>query len=378
MAQVAGLRTTLNIEQDRRVYDVEKRIFRLEPNQTPLTAILAQMQQRKIVNPRFHWHEDALLGRTTQADGAQAASLTTVTVDDTSIFAINDVVQVTQTGENMLVLTIPTSTTFTATRGLGGTSAAAITDNDEILNIGSTFAEGTVSADAVSTKVVPLFNFAQIFKASVNLTETEAISELRDEQDEAYQIQKKGIEFNRLREAAMLHGSRNEETISGKPRRQMGGLITQFITTNVTDNLGASLTRNILNNFFRPLFDNGDSDTRWVFGSATFMQAVSNIAETNLRTLQGDETFGLSVVEWITPFGRTFLKLHRELSGATFGNFALALDMNNIKRAVLRDVKLEMNVQANDADERKHQYISEESVQVVHETTHGILKNFAV
>jgi hypothetical protein len=380
MVQIAGQRTTLNINQNRRVYDVEKKVHLLEPNQTPIYTILAQMPVRKVVDPSYNWHEDALIARTTRCNLASGygTSETSIVVDDATIFVANDVVQVTGTGENMLITAVTASSnTLTVTRGLGGTTAANIAENAEILAIGPTYAEGTTSSDAVTTQVTRQYNFTQIFKKSIDLTETEAVSEMRDEKDEKRLIAKGSTEYKRDIESAFLYGSRNEATVGGKPRRQTGGL-TSFVTTNVTDNSAASLTSAIIDTWLRPIFDVGDSDTRWVFGSATFMQAVKNIAESNLRTLQGDETFGLAVTEWITPFGRTFLKLHRDLTGDTYGNYAIAVDMPKIKRAVLRPSKLKMNVQANDSDSRKHEYISEQGMQVTHESVHGIIKNFTI
>jgi len=380
MSQIQGGRTTLNILQDRRVYDVEKKIYLLKPNQTPIYQILAKLPARRVVNPEYNWHEDELLSRFTNVNlsTGYGTSETSIVVDDASIIAPNDVVQVTATGENLLVeSSTPSTNTIVVERGLGGTTAAAIPDNTELLVIGNTYTEGELSGTAVTTVVAKVYNYCQIFRNPLQFTETEAISEFRDEKDEKYQIRKKGEEYKRDIERGFLYGSRNEVTVGGLPRRQTGGL-TEFVTTNVVDNLGASLTKNIVDNWIRPIFEKGDNDTRWVFGSSKFMQAIKNIAEGNLRTLQGDDTFGLRVTEWITPFGRTLLKLHRDLTGDVYGSYAIAMDMSRVKRAVLRDSRLKMNVQPNDADYRKHEYLSEQGMQVTNEETHGIIKNFAI
>jgi len=377
MGQIQGMRDTLDILQQRRVYDVEKKIFLLKPNQTPISAIISAIGTRKLRNPEFSWHEDALIETSTQKSGTSLASVTALVVDDATIFGPSDVLEVTQTGEKLLVISkVDSTNTLTVTRGACGTTPATITDNDELLKVGTAFAEGTTSPAAITTEPSRKYNYAQIMKETVDMTETEAESEMTDERDEAYQIAKKAEEFNRNRERAFLFGTRYEETTGGKPRRFTNG-ICKMIATNIKNMSGASVSTATINAWLKDVFQNGDSDERWVFASPSFMQAVANLAMAKLQLRMDDSTFGLAVYEWISPYGRTLLKMHRELIGATYGAYAIALDVQKVKRCVFRPVKLMMNVQANDSDSRKHQYISEEGVQLVLEKCHGIYKNFA-
>jgi len=381
MAQVRGIRTTKNILQDRREFDFTG-IHLLEPNQTPLTAILSQLRKRSCFNPEYNWFEDALIERFDRINNTAGYAATDValTVDDASIFLPNDILHVTRTGENMLVTAVDSSLlTITVTRGIGGTTAASLVDNDEIVAIGTTFEEGSSIPTAVTTKVAKVYNYTQIFKRIVEFTNTEKVSKMRGQQDEQYQIQKVAKEYSRDVERAFLFGSRNEGTgTAGNPRRQTGGL-TEFITTNVSDNSGGSLTQAVLDAWLRDIFAFGGSSTRTVFGSPLFMQRVTDLSTAKLDTQMGQNTFGLSITRYISPYGVINMIMHRELKGDVYGSYAIALDLNNVWYRFLnqRDTMLKMNVQDDKDDKTIHEWIGEVGLEIRHQTTHGIIKNFA-
>ena len=58
------------------------------------------------------------------------------------------------------------ATQFTALRGVGGTTAAAIADDLYLLLIGSAYAEGTAAPSATSRNPIKFYNYTQIFKNS--------------------------------------------------------------------------------------------------------------------------------------------------------------------------------------------------------------------
>ena len=380
MANLQNNVSILDITQGRRTYDCADRVSLLQPNQTPIYSILARLESRKIVDPKFYWSEDALLTRSTTTSFAYGTSETSIVVADASIFVPNDVIQITATGENILIgaVTVSTNTLSSCVRGLGDTTPTNIGNAAEVLAIGPAVAESATSQRAVVTQVLHPWNVAQIFRKSVDVSETLANSKLVDSQNEVKRLlDKAATEFKRDIERAFLYGARLETTSGGKGLWYTGGLATQFITTLNTSLTGGSLTLNAMNTWLKSLFENG-SDTRYIFGSSSFMHAIANIAEGKLETRQGDSMFGLDIKEWVNPFGKAYLVLHRDLRGTKYGSFALGLDMANLRRAVLRDVQLKTNIQANDSDTVKAEYISQEGIEVKHESTHGIIRNFTV
>lgn len=380
MSQIRGLIDTLNMLQDRREVDYSG-IHLLEPNQTPLTAILSQLRKEETDNPEFWWFEDALLERFTRINlgAGYGQSETALVVDDSSIFVVGDVVQNTRTQENMYISGVTDSNnTITVTRGLGDTSAANISNNDEIVAIGAAWSEGSGIPQAVVTKPTKLYNYTQIFKQTVELTGTQDASKMRGQQEMAYQLEKKGKEFALDVERAFLFGSRNETTLAGRPWRQTRGLV-EWISTNETNNSGASLTQAVLNNWTRNLFENGGSDSRIVFASPLFCQRVSDIARANIRTSTGEKTYGIKIMKYFNDFGDLNIVMHRMLKGDVYGAYAIALDLAQLKYRFLRgrDVKLMTNVTERQYDKITHEWVGECGLEVRHESVHGIFRNFA-
>lgn len=379
--QITGARTTKNILQDRRSFDFTG-IHLLEVNTTPLTAILSQFSKRKTMDPEYNWFEDALLARFTDINhggGYPLTSETSLVVDDATIFVINDVIHVTRTKENMLVTNIDyTANTLTVTRGIGGTSAAAINDDDELLAIGTTFAEGTGMPDYVSRKVVKKYNYTQIFKTIIELTETEINSTLRGDQDLPYQMKKKGKTHSLDIERAFLFGSRNETIVSGKPRRQTGG-VREFLSSNINNVGGVSLTESALLSYLRTVFEYGGSNTRTAFSCPLFAEKLTGFASSKLQiTDQGVTSYGMNITKFQSCYGSFNNIMHRELRGDEYGAYAFILDLSNIYYRFLqnRDTKILLNQQSPGDDERIDQYKTEAGLELRHDVTHCIIRNF--
>ena len=116
MTIVTGMRTTKNINQDRRVVDMSKNIALLQPSKAPLVVLTKRLGSEPTYNPIFHWLEDDLVGRwdaVNAASGISAAS-TSIVVDNADLFNVGDIIKVPRTGEIMRVTEI-TSATHTLT-----------------------------------------------------------------------------------------------------------------------------------------------------------------------------------------------------------------------------------------------------------------------
>ena len=100
MANIAGVRTTSNIQQARRVVDMAKNIALLDPNDSPFVTFLklAKQDVRVAKAPKIEWLEDDLIGAATQVNAGGGVSVTTsstsIPVDDGSIFSVGDLISI--------------------------------------------------------------------------------------------------------------------------------------------------------------------------------------------------------------------------------------------------------------------------------------------
>jgi len=110
------------------------------------------------------------------------------------IFTVGDVVRNARTGENFLVTTITDADTIAVTPAYGTTAAAAIAAGDGLFIAGNVNGEGTLARNVNTTRTAKQSNYAQIFKTSIVVTGTEAVSNLYGGRDLPYQRAKKGTE----------------------------------------------------------------------------------------------------------------------------------------------------------------------------------------
>lgn len=384
MSIITGVINTANILQTRREMDWGNKIHDLWINQTPIAAMTAKFNKQSCFNSEYSWFQRTQMARQTRINngaGYPLGSETSLVVDDASIFTPRDVVHNTRTGENMLISTVTVTTnTLVVTRNLGGVGVGtAILDNDEMLAINSTWAEGTTSPDPISNEAVKLYNYTQIFKSSVSITGTAQQQKLRGGPELEDAIKEATLRYSIDVERAFLFSKRKEDTTGSTPLRQTGGLLSaQGIVTNKVSNGGLALTEANFLDHLKPLFVNGDSEVRTTFCPHTFLQAVGGWADSKVRMSQADTSLGMVITRYASPYGVVNLVPHRLLVGDIYGYYVISLDMPKVFYRYLdgRDTKLQTNIQANDADLVKHQFMGEAGVQLIHETVHGALYNW--
>lgn len=376
MTQIRGTRDTANILSNKLVVDMSNDIALLNPSETPFTVFIKQSKSkiRTITNPKFEWLEDDL-GARWDAINKGAGYLSTDTaldVDNGQYFTIGDTIKVPRTGEVMLVTDIATNT-LTVTRGFGVTAAAALVDNDPIVIIGNANVEGGLSRDINTTLEIPKFNYTQIFKTTFGVTNTQDATKTYGTKDLAYQTKKKGIEHMIDMERAFLFGEKKNTTSNGKPLRATGGL-DSFLTSNRYDAGGALTQAEFDQNFCEKIFAKGSKEKLFM-ASMRLMSVINGWSLGKLQTKMGESTYGLAITEYVTPFGKLHMVMNPLLEGTIYGGYGFALDVDNISYAPLpgRDTKLETNIQANDADERKDQYKTEAGLEVRLPDTHGVI-----
>lgn len=376
MAQVTGTRTTANITQSKLVIDMSNDIALLQPSEAPLITFLkrAMGRSKPAENPKFSWLEDDLGARWDAINNAAgyANNITSIVVDNGDYFSVDDQVKVPRTGEVMLVTAI-SGNTLTVVRGWGTTAAAALVDNDPLLILGSAMTEGSGTRTIKSTLETEVYNYCQIFKTPFGVTNTQNATKMYGGSDLSYQQMKKGVEHKVDMARAFYWGERKMDTTGAKPKRGTGGLFS-FLTANNYD-AGGQLTQSEFDNNISEVVFKYGSKEKLLLASPRLLSVINGWMMGKVQMSMSDKTFGLGVLPYVTPHGKFNIVPEPLFEGTVYGGFGVALDVENIRYRPLkgRDTKLETNIQANDADERVDQYITEAGLEVRLPKTHAVI-----
>lgn len=379
MADVTGARGTGNISADTREIDMGQRITLLEPESAPLTVLTKRIRTIRAIDPQFNWLEDAREPRfdAINAGAGYDTDDTELTVDNGSYFAEHQLVKNTRTTEIFRVVSVA-GNVLSVIRGVGNSgTGVAMNDNDELVILSTAQPEGDTSRDARTSNPTKVTNYTQIFRNSWEVTGTLRASTPKVQpKDWNHQAHKVGIEHALDIEYALLFGKADENLTGGQPRRTTGGVL-DFVTTNSQD-AGGAFTEAELATFMRTNFRYGSR--RKVMLAAPLVVSVMNaFAQGKLETRQGESTFGLAVMKYVSPFGTIDMVTHWLLEGTIYGGYGILLDLDELAWRPLsnedehRDTKVRKEIQENDRDGRKDEYLTEGGLQVGHEQKHGLL-----
>ena len=374
---VSGQRATNTQGADQRAIDMKDKILLLEPDAAPLTVITKNIGRDKTVDPKFKWMEDELEPRWDAVNNGAgyASGATAIVVDNAAYFRVKNTVYVPRTGELMRVTAVNTGTnTLTVTRGVGGVGAAALVDNDELLIANTSQPEGDASLTPRSRNPVTVFNYTQIFRNGWSMTETARHSKQEGGNDWNHQAMKKGIEHKKDIEYAIMVGRPSEDTSSGNAERTTGGF-KHFVTTNITDAAG-QLTETEFFTALRPMFRYGAKE-KWGVTSALVVDVLNTFPRGKLEVRQGEKTFGLRVMQYISPHGTLNIVTHWLLEGGTLGGQMWVIDTDVVKWRFLagangsRDTHIRKEIQNRNVDGREDEYLTEAGLEFGLEKRHG-------
>jgi hypothetical protein len=374
------------IDSNSRVIDMSDTIHLLDPNEAALTAITMKLRKAKCINPKIEWLEDDYLPASSAMTATNTTATTTFTVTTGTgvYFRKGDVIQDVNTGEQMYVSSVTTDT-LTVVRAVGSVTATLIGATDVVSIIGNANEEGATGRVIKSTTKTPLFNYTQIFRWPFGLTRTLNQSEVYGGSDLAFQTRKAGIEHRINMERAFLFGQKNDISTGGTgggiassgaaPLRFCDGLKTR-ITTNVTTS--ATVSSSTVETFLQTGMRYGPA-RKILFASRAFMSFINTVAVAKIFTVPTTSSFPLALTEYVSPHGKIYLVTHNLLTGSTgatvaYGGYAFMLDLDSIFYRYLQgsDTFLRTNIQANDEDARKDEYLTEACPMIIQEKNHAI------
>jgi len=356
--------------------DVEDKVFFLNAETAPLISFLKKLGKKEKKQFKFEWYEKELGTPLLTVNGAVADGTTTtinVASGEGSSVQVNDVLYVPSTGEQMLVTAI-SGDALTVTRGWGETSGSAIADAATLVVLAPTFEEGTTSPTGISLSSSNVYNYTEIVKHAVQLTRTELGTDRYDETNPKLVERRKEIFLLHMEalERVFLFGQRKEDLTGTNPKRSTRGALN-WISTNVTD-CGGTFTRAKMNSFLQSVYKYRKGN-KVLFVGADLLDAIDSEIFSNgtVNLTPASKSFGLDVTTWISPYGSIKIAYHRVLSEVHSG-YGLCLDLDLCKYCYVDDTKLEMNIQDNDYDGVKDQYITEAGLMLQGEKAHGLLK----
>lgn len=378
---IRGAEATDTIPSARRVRDVDKRIAYVDPDSAPFIQVISRANKKVAVNSKFEWIEKELHSRWDQINNGAGytAGATAVVVDNPKYFSVGDVAEVTRTGEKVRVTAITDGTsTLTVSRGVGATAAAAIVDNDDLLIVGNAYAEGATSGTPKSHVESYPYNLTQIVRTPFSTTGTEENSENYTGPDRPRLRAEKAIEHKMALEYLALFGERNSDTsTAGSEIRYTGGLL--YYLTTWTKDFAGIMTEAEVEDACEDVFSHtGGANTRLALCAPKVISVWDQLAMGRLQLVPSDRTFGITVKQFVTGHGT--LNIVKDLlledgpSGTAngYGGYMLLLDPTKVKYRFLRNrnTKLRMDIQANDADSWKDEYLTEVGFQVQNPSLH--------
>jgi hypothetical protein len=155
--------------------------------------------------------------------------------------------------------------------------------------------------------------------------------------------------------------------------------IYQFIQTNRVD-VGGVLTESEFDAFCEVAFRYGGTDQKLLIASGRVIQAINNFSKEKMDTYSGESSYGLNLHEYVSPFGRVMIAYHRQFVGDIYSGHGLLVDPDKIVLRPLRGGRSAgnlairvTNIQANDEDTRKDEYLTECSLEFQNEKSHALL-----
>jgi hypothetical protein len=398
-AAVAGLRGTGDWGTDERPKNFREMILWRRPNgQAPLTAMMSKLKSEKVDDPEFnHWEEELNVIRLAiNFTTGYATSATTIVVDggDAQDLVPGDVLLVegalttAYAHEIIVVSSVTSSTQMDVKRGQSGTTAGTLPDNNNLTKIGNVFEEGSTSPNASTRNPTKIYNLCQIFKTAYRITETAKLTYARTGNALSNDKKRKMFDHSVALEFAFIFGKRFETTgANGKPQRFTGGIL-YHMANYFSSAIKAYTTTPTESVFLDDVYPIWDYDTdagneRIAFCGNGFLNSLNKLAKNSTSTrINFDgyiEVYGMRLARWILPQGTVYFRTHPLFNThGRFTNDGLIFDPSVFRYRYLRDTKSQNNIQANDADEEKGQWLTECGLEFHHAKTTKYLSNFVV
>lgn len=381
IATAAGIVDTDAILADEKVVDMQNQFRLLDVDEAQFMTILNKLPSQQAIREKVNWLEDQFFPNlsTLSASASSADTNFAVQTGEGAYFRVGDLVRLGRSGE-IVEVSATGSNAFTATRSIGSIAAASAQTGEDVLVVGNVSAQGADYGELKVTTRVLGYNYTQITRHPFGFTNTQAVIETYGPGDPANEIAKKLVEHKRALENSCFVGGRDYN--SGTSKGWMGGVVSEFISTNVTSGVG-TLSLTALDDALENIFQHGTM-SKVIFAAPTPAAALSRLLANNwVRARPEDKVYGAKVNAFINgAYGASVPVIvkrewgREQAANGQRGGWMVVLDMAYIKKRPLRDrgTRLLRNRQAPGVDSVVHEYLTEMSLEVAQEKAHGILK----
>ena len=423
---VTGLRGSVSFAADgtlaRRPENWRETMTLLYPNgQAPLTALLSLMKSKSTDDPIFHWFEKEMPNQIVTITGVYSDALTTawsaaaraqgddvwlkMSAAHVANLKLGHVVAVSApassdlTKNRFMVLVTATPTVNGASSFVTGkvVSAAftslASASYTTAKPSGTAYPEGDTAGSSIGYDPTELSNYTQIFRNSLENTRTAGKTRLRTG-DAVTQAKKECLELHmiEMEQGFFNNGPKYVTTgANGQPLRLTGGLRGAIQTnrwdfraaTSVGSTTWAGSAADALKNYMwlldrlEELFRYGSQTKIGFCGNAVplaIQKLILALGSSQITITSEQLNYGFKVQNLTCPFGELLLKTHplMNLDAATRGECTI-LDTDKLTYRYIDDTTYKPEIQANDLDGKKSEYLTECGLELGLEKTHAIL-----
>lgn len=351
-----GIFNTGNFTQDLAKKSFAAMITRLMPNGTaPLFALTSMLTAETAVAVEHGFFTKTMIFPEAKINLAAGflSTDTTFIVDTTINLLPGMIMRIERTGENVIINSVPSSTTITVNRSVGAVAAAAILDDDDFYQVGNAFEESSDRPNANNIIPVRVTNFTQIFRNTWAISgSAQATSVIAGESTDAENRQDAAAFHAADLEKALFFGQKSQGTRNGQPFRTMDGLI-QIVETpgnyppsfgGSTNSFTAGATTNFtqLQGFLDPVFDQTTdpkgANERVLFVGGAAKVVINEIGRLNgtYHLVDGQTNFGLRF-STLTIARGIFRIIEHPLfnTNATWSKMAIGVDLPTFRLAYL-------------------------------------------
>ena len=396
MANVIG-RRQYDTRSNRIIPNVLPKIILIDRNiqDAGYLAFISKLSSRATLQEKVTWDTDDFRAIKDTVDGAVTSTTqTTIKFDNPSYFNVGELWANARTGEVVQISSVNTSTQIveviravTALNSSGGTAAAAINDADTFNRIATAVGENSSRQQTVTTSTSEVYNYCQIFRMDLSMSERQIKREFENDNEYSYQQMKMLKEFRMDMDRAHLFGERARFTNNAGDDTTLMQGIRPSISTN-TFSVGGTLYKSELDEWLVEEGMRYGSRDKMLFASTDVILAFTQMVDTNLSfqvDLVGKEgvTFGVSVLRYIAPNGGRLMIIEDRNISEQYNGEAYLVDMTQMERRVFSnngrsgEMHIIPNTQDPDDPGRVDTIMGDCTVTWGSEKTHGKLTGVA-
>lgn len=345
-------------------------ITRLMPNGMATLFGLTSMLSSEIALQPEHgfFTKTMLFPQFTLTAAGQAVGDTTFTGTSTVNLLPGMLLRVDSTGENVLILSVLSTTQIAVQRSVGGIVAAAIGASINLYQVGTAFEESSLRPNALAINPVRVSNLTQIFRNTWAISDSVRATKVIAGETNIAENRQDCAAFHAADiEKGIFFGQKFAGTKNGQPFRTMDGIYSvvsnlayypsSYASANVTV-AGGTTNYTQFEAAFDPAFNQATdpkvANERVLFVGGTAKKVINNIGRLNgtYYMVDGQTSWGLQFSTIKIARG-TFRIIEHPLfnTNPSWSKLSIAVDLSSFNLAYLGDRKTqtrEFNVDGKD------------------------------